>query len=494
MDTAIDLSQFAHPDWQNAVSYVRDADSVLEVPILASDALDLTTRNSTTGINYNKNYTRSSFLLLKNGNTYSAYIMTIIADSAYLKNDLSKLTRNTYRQRDTDFTGLVLYYTPKGDFVSGWGFKNGNLIEPGSQADSTATTQNIKKRYNSLKPSEAAKPQDCTSYYFVVFHGDEIISISYMYTTCVDMQSSGGSPSTPPPPPPCTTSSGGSGSVQGYRRPVVSVAAPLPGGGGTGGGGMPPPTTTQTCKTTTPIIKTDTLTKNFPCAVNLIIDKLENIAAYNNLVLPFETNRIPNLTWTNQNLPWAVTNSNGTMTYQLGQTTAVGNTYSATIALNTSMLKNSSQLLIAAAAIHETLHGVINYNVKMAGYDAEDQKISVSSWLYGLDSWYTLNGLPTNYSNHSAMMTDYFSQAVGILANWDSNAHTTQQYAMAMLYGLNTSGLNPADPTNTSEINFLNSEYNSLLTKYNISATDMDAFWKSQLNAGVTAKLPCSTP
>jgi hypothetical protein len=42
--------------------------------------------------------------------------MTILADPAYMKNDTTKLALNTYRKRDANFTGMVLYFTPKGQF------------------------------------------------------------------------------------------------------------------------------------------------------------------------------------------------------------------------------------------------------------------------------------------------------------------------------------------------------------------------------------------
>ncbi|MEO3405474.1 hypothetical protein AAFN85_16305 [Mucilaginibacter sp. CAU 1740] len=44
--------------------------------------------------------------------------MIIIADPLYLKNDLSKLDSNKYNRRDSDFSGVVLYSTPKGKFVN----------------------------------------------------------------------------------------------------------------------------------------------------------------------------------------------------------------------------------------------------------------------------------------------------------------------------------------------------------------------------------------
>jgi hypothetical protein len=54
--------------------------------------------------------------------------MTIMADSDYLNNDLTKLARNTYRKRDADFSGMVLYFTPDGKLVNGWRYRNGQLV------------------------------------------------------------------------------------------------------------------------------------------------------------------------------------------------------------------------------------------------------------------------------------------------------------------------------------------------------------------------------
>lgn len=44
--------------------------------------------------------------------------MTVVADSSYINGDISKLKKNTYNQRDKDFSGIVIYSTPKGEFVS----------------------------------------------------------------------------------------------------------------------------------------------------------------------------------------------------------------------------------------------------------------------------------------------------------------------------------------------------------------------------------------
>ena len=66
------------------------------------------------------------------------------------------------------------------------------------------------------------------------------------------------------------------------------------------------------------------------------------------------------------------------------------------------------------------------------------------------------------------MMSNYFDQAVNVLATWDNNAHTTQQYAMAMLYGMNTSD-STATPTETADLQqeFSNIKTNMVLQMRN---------------------------
>ncbi|HMG07786.1 MAG TPA: hypothetical protein VK609_04710 [Mucilaginibacter sp.] len=95
----MDYSQLFKPDWQHAATYTRINQPVVELPVDASSVkLDITLGNSAGGKPvFNKSYTRSSFLLLNNGTEYKAYIMTVIADSSYLKNDLTKLDHNKYK-------------------------------------------------------------------------------------------------------------------------------------------------------------------------------------------------------------------------------------------------------------------------------------------------------------------------------------------------------------------------------------------------------------
>jgi hypothetical protein len=286
--------------------------------------------------------------------------------------------------------------------------------------------------------------------------------------------------------PPCDLSSGGGGGSLGQSFTPDGGINP----GSTGDLSNPCPAATTTWVTfpippDPPVIRTDSLTIHFPCATSLIVNQLATIANYSTWIAPFTTIKKPDLIWQNGSLPWNAPIPNSTLTsYQLGSTAYFGR--SATITLNTNMLQNSSQLLIAAAAIHETLHAYLNYNVQTAvgGFPQPQGYNPAGPWLYALDTWALVNGLPGNYADHYQMLNDYFTQAVAILAAWDNNAHTTKVYAEAMLYGLG----NGTDGTPAQQA-LLQTEYNSLLTQYGITAANLNDFNLNNLNSTLN-KLP----
>ncbi|WP_203235073.1 hypothetical protein, partial [Mucilaginibacter terrigena] len=71
--------------------------------------------------------------------------MTIVGDADYVNGDVSKLARNSYVKRDTNFSGILYYSTPQGKFMSGCVYKNGiitnqivkSIIQPGSNVQIT---------------------------------------------------------------------------------------------------------------------------------------------------------------------------------------------------------------------------------------------------------------------------------------------------------------------------------------------------------------------
>ncbi len=503
------LSQLITPGWQHPATYSRLGSNVIEMPLGNNGSINMALSNQPGGKAVYKNaYSRSSFLLLKDSTGYNAYVMTIIADSSYLKNDLTKLDHNKYNKHDSDFSGVVLYFTPKGKFLSGWFYKNGSISGALSSTQTTYTLINTPGNgltTQSLQTNELSAITTCQYWYQTVTAGgvtygptllDESCTTTYYdsggSTSTGTTGTSGNSGSSPSTPIPCTVPGSSASAAVSNGHLIIDVAQPQPTPiGSTGDGGYPPPTTTPTpCPTSTTTTTTstlkidvDSLQKNFPCAVKLIINNLGECGTYGNWIQPFTTAKKPNLVWQNGTLPWGTSNGS----YVLGVTSPeLGSPgLGATITLNTSMLQKGSQLLISAAAVHETLHAFINYNVSMAVDDKANGYMTTGSWLYGLDAWIHINGLPSNYSNHYEMLSNYFSDAVGILAQLDNNAHTTQDYAMAMLFGLD----NATDGTPAQQA-VLQTEYNNIMTAYGITATQLAAFNKANLNAPSSSQLP----
>lgn len=215
-ETEMDLSQIIKPDWNEAKSYMRFDDDVVEMPLDSNTKLEMKNNSLTNSPNYSK----SSILLLKQGEAYSAFVMTIIGDADYINGDASKISKNTYSKRDQDFSGFIYYSTPKGKFVSGWYYRKGVAISRLEKKDHSKSVNSIQNQsVSGLKTNLVSSYQVCTDWY--QFGTDENGNFwsYYLDTTCitviVDNQNN---------PP---TGGGGSGGSGG-------------GGGGNPGTGNPP--------------------------------------------------------------------------------------------------------------------------------------------------------------------------------------------------------------------------------------------------------------
>ncbi|WP_292943555.1 hypothetical protein [Mucilaginibacter sp. 44-25] len=264
----------------------------------------------------------------------------------------------------------------------------------------------------------------------------------------------------------------------------VWVPDPPDNTGGGGQGGDSPPSNEQ-------VVHTDSLAAHFPCAVKLILDKLAENGVYADFVQPFTTSQRPDLTWTNANLNWVPNGDSGNIKLGSTEVDKALNTVnrSASITLNTSMLQNSSQLMIAATAIHETLHAYINYQIITGGptFTTPPDYDPNKPWLYSVDAYAYMFGLPSNFRDHWAMLDEYFDRSVQILKQFDNSAHLDNDYVMAMLYGLNN-----ADGFLSMQ-GSLNDEYKKIMSRYKISQSQLDAFWNTQLYA-TSNKLPNDCP
>ncbi|NHA02228.1 hypothetical protein G7092_00395 [Mucilaginibacter sp. HC2] len=253
--TSFDFSQTIKPDWQHTDTYTKLAKDVIEMPIDPAQSVNSVLTDPTNHKSFNnKANSRSSFLLLKDSTGYKAYIMILIGDPAY---DASKLARNTYRKHDTDFSGLVLYFTPQGKYLNGYKYLNGRLINP-------SVTQNDQNR---LKVNTTSPVIECTDFYVDTYVNDQLVGSHYAYTSCITISGGGGaggggggtnpggnnggggsSPGTdtPPPPPKDPCSSNGQG-VEATSKLTINVVQPDPPVIDGPGGSFPPPADNVQC-------------------------------------------------------------------------------------------------------------------------------------------------------------------------------------------------------------------------------------------------------
>jgi hypothetical protein len=198
------------------------------MPLDSSALLDFNLKNaSATAFYYDKKYTRAYFLLMNDGKNYEAYVMMVIADPAYVKNDMTKLAHNTYRKYDADFSGVVLYFTPKGEYLNGYAYQNGQLLGVPSSSN-----QSIQSITDPKLKTDVSAPVTCKDWYLITYDKEtgEILDTQYLYTLCSpDVSGSGSSGgSSAPPPPNCTPPP--PPVVQSTGHLIINVATPPPGG------------------------------------------------------------------------------------------------------------------------------------------------------------------------------------------------------------------------------------------------------------------------
>lgn len=76
---------------------------------------------------------------------------------------------------------------------------------------------------------------------------------------------------------------------------------------------------------------------------------------------------------------------------------------------------------------------VSNYDAVKKDYNDHE------NWMAALNGFYAIKGLPSNYSQHYLMLTEYVNKTILALKTWHSNQsthHSNKEVAMAMLYGM----------------------------------------------------------
>ncbi len=391
-----DFSQHITPDWSHASVYTRLGANVTELPIDVSAKFSAALQNITLNkIIYKKEYSKSSFLLLNDGTGYSAYIMVIVADSSYLKNNLSKLSHNSYSKRDTDFSGMALYFTPKGSFVSGWLYKNGVLMPAENSNATPATTKQVQSTGNTKLAPQYIEPV-CYDYTLIFYSNGVATASEYLFTDCEGGDENGGGSGSSGGGSSSGSSGsgggvGGSGSGNGSSSaPSSSQYPPCPGTqapNATGklvinnvpaappsGSGFPPPTSGPQCTTPTntvvPAVNTITNNVTNPCLAALINQLINDQALQTNVTSilrnTFEVSDQVNLTFaqgdlTNTDVGTGAAGTDGPQKDNF------------VITFNTPIIANASKEYLMETTIHEIFHAYLYANPLVKGTFTQHQ-------------------------------------------------------------------------------------------------------------------------
>lgn len=269
----------------------------------------------------------------------------------------------------------------------------------------------------------------------------------------------------------------------------------LPGGGGNPGGGNPGGGTVGGGGTTTPPPDPDvTLKTNFPCANKLVLGGLKGSLAYTEITAPFETGHKPDITWNiSTTLPWGGTGN----VYQMGARTPSASSFtgaSSDIFLNSNMLNNASELMIATTVIHETYHARIGYDQANRGYSMPDYSKNSDMLdpdvLLKADLLFNTADLDSNYVDHYIMLSIKFDELVDVLYNYGGGRFTLTECRMAMLYGLEQAGPR-STPEEAADLNW---QYFQIMAKYGFNPSTLNAFYLTQINAPAAKKLTKNCP
>lgn len=120
-----DFSQIIKPDWGSATSYTKFNTNIIELPLDSAVRLGFAHNGPSTAPSYDKSLSKSVFLIFGSPGSYKAYVVTLIADSAYVGNDYSRVSNLSYQNKPASFSGSILYFTPNGTFINGWRYKDG---------------------------------------------------------------------------------------------------------------------------------------------------------------------------------------------------------------------------------------------------------------------------------------------------------------------------------------------------------------------------------
>lgn len=163
------------PIWEQATTYDREGLTIVEIPLKSQGKFGMSAQRlsptmASDSLDGLLNSTSRLVLEVFQNEVIGSHVMTLIADSSYMRQHGYSLEGNTYLKKEKRFTGLVILKTLAGKFESGEQYTNGMVT--GACVPDTA-----KARKGKLK---IAATVDCRLYTTTLWQRD-----------CVDWYSNG---------------------------------------------------------------------------------------------------------------------------------------------------------------------------------------------------------------------------------------------------------------------------------------------------------------
>lgn len=348
------ITQQKEVDWEKSIAFKSGDDDVLEFPIITNskNVLGLEKKTEKKTVESPKeiiSLNRVVFRKRKNGEIDAA-IMTVVPDNEMPQSEKKRIAESHYKKVDPSFSGVVLFHTWKGDFLTGWRYEKGIIKKKLSLSSKSrsekAKTLSVRSGRDSIQNFDAPLPcetiliteycADCTDWY---------VNGSYYYTSCGGAYICGQYYYQA-----CDDSGGGGGG--GYGG----------GGGGSGGNG------------------------------SAVISDITN-----NLLNPCLTNTYTAATIKIQNGVTTILNStfgvDDALNLAIQESTSMSNSvdgdhsgsrsggiFNGTVTLNANILPNASKEYIVATLYHEILHCYLTANL-LAKSELAQHEYMVQSYI-----------------------------------------------------------------------------------------------------------------
>ncbi len=135
------------PVWAEAKNYTRGDSILAEIPLKNGNIAFSQNQIDAKAFDFSKAGNVTSLLFIQTDSKVRGVLMTIIGDEAYLQGDIKKLKNNTFRKKERNFSGDVLYHTTKGIFINGYRYYDGKVV--GYISQGKASNSNEKKKFAS---------------------------------------------------------------------------------------------------------------------------------------------------------------------------------------------------------------------------------------------------------------------------------------------------------------------------------------------------------